>query len=350
MLRAAVVVVAVPVVAAALVLSLVLFGDDPVAAVAPSGGDGTLNASAVPEPYRAAVIAAGARCPGVSGPVLAAQIQAESGWNPTAGSPAGAQGIAQFMPGTWKTWGKDYSGDGVVDALDPTDAIGSQADMMCALFAKVTADLAAGVLKGDPLQLSLSSYNAGLGAVEAAHGIPPFTETQRYVQRILAAIPTYSTTPQATITDASASAGGGPAVSADGSSRVPMAGSGRLDISTLCKIPWAGTTQVLRCDAEQALEKLDAAYKAQVGTDLPISAAYRDYATQVVLKAQKGRIAATPGTSNHGWGLAVDFGHVDFAWLAANAAAYGWQHPSWARPGGALPEAWHWEFVGTPKN
>jgi Transglycosylase SLT domain/D-alanyl-D-alanine carboxypeptidase len=328
-------------------LVLMVGGAGGAGAAVPSGGAGILNASAVPEAYRGAVIAAGARCPGVSGPVLAAQIQAESGWAPSAGSPAGASGIAQFMPATWQSWGKDYSGDGVADVLNPTDAIGSQADFMCYLRGWVDAKLAAGVLKGDPLQLTLAAYNAGPGAVELAGGIPSFAETQQYVQRILSFIPTYTTTPQITGAPGGTSgAGGGPAVSADGTSRVPMAGSGRLDISTLCRIPWAGATQVLRCDAEQSLEVLNAAYRAQFGVDLGISSAYRDYATQIVLKAQKGRIAATPGTSNHGWGLAVDFGAVDYAWLAANSRTYGWDHPSWARPGGALPEAWHWEFVG----
>ena len=69
------------------------------------------------------------------------------------------------------------------------------------------------------------------------------------------------------------------------------------------------------------------------------------------LKASKGGLAATPGKSNHGWGLAVDIsnlggeGSAKHAWLRANAPAYGWDHPSWARSGGSKPEAWHWEYV-----
>jgi hypothetical protein len=62
--------------------------------------------------------------------------------------------------------------------------------------------------------------------------------------------------------------------------------------------------------------------------------------------------AAVPGTSVHGWGRAVDFeddgGELTFAsagyqWLAAHAGTYGFEHPSWAEPGGSAPEPWHWE-------
>jgi len=342
--------VALPVVGAALVLSLILFGDDtPATATVPSGGAGTLNTAAVPQAYRGALVAASTRCAGVSGPVLAAQLAAESGWNPAASSPAGAQGIAQFMPATWATWGTDYSGDGVANIGDPVDAIGSQADFMCHLRDQVDAQLAAGRISGDALQLTLAAYNAGLGNVTQAGGIPAFTETQLYIQRILAAIPTYTTTPTTTGT------GGGPAISADGTYRKPTDGSGHLDTSNLCQIGWAGPTQVLRCDAQQALASLDAAFKAQFGTDLTISSAYRDYATQVVLKATKGALAATPGESNHGWGLAVDLsglgpeGSPKHAWMRANAPTYGWSHPTWARIGGTNPEAWHWEFIGSPE-
>lgn len=348
-MKGAAALVAVPALAATLALSLIVFGDEtPAAAVVPSGGAGVLNTSAVPEAYRAALVAASSRCAGVSGPVLAAQLAAESGWNPAASSPAGARGIAQFMAATWATWGTDYSGDGVANIGDPADAIGSQADFMCHLREKVDAQLAAGVVTGDALQLTLAAYNAGLGNVTKAGGLPAFTETQLYVQRILASIPTYTTTPATT------GAGGGPAISADGTYRRPTDGSGRLDTSNLCQIAWAGPTQVLRCDAEQGLASLNAAFTAQFGTDLTISSAYRDYATQVVLKATKGALAATPGESNHGWGLAVDLsglgpeGSTQHAWLRANAPTYGWSHPSWARIGGSSPEAWHWEFTGSP--
>lgn len=317
-------------------------GGDP-----PSGGSGVLNAAAVPEAYRAALIAADDRCEGISAPVLAAQIEAESAWNAAAVSFAGAAGPAQFMPGTWASWGQDYSGDGIADVHDPADAVGSQASFMCSLYDQVGRALEAGTVRGDRLQLTLAAYNAGFGNVTKYAGVPPFPETQRYVERILAAIPRYTS-----LVPGAVDAGGGPAVSADGTFRVPTSGSGRLDPSNLCQIPWAKTGLVLRCDAAQSLAELNTAYATQFGGDLGISSAYRDYASQVATKATKGGLAAAPGTSNHGWGLAVDLasmsaGSRQYVWLRANAPGYGWDHPTWARAGGSKPEAWHWEFVGT---
>ena len=58
-----------------------------------------------------------------------------------------------------------------------------------------------------------------------------------------------------------------------------------------------------------------------------------------------------PGTSNHGWGQAVDlsggiqsFGSAEFTWMQANAGKYGWKPPEWAQAGGSKPEPWHWEY------
>ena len=316
------------------------------AGVAPSGGSGKLMAKQIPAKYRAFIEAAAERCDGVSAPLLAAQIAQESAWNPTAQSPVGAQGLAQFMPGTWTSWGKDYDGDGTASPLQPADAIGSQADYMCYLHSWVADLLDAGALEGDPLKLTLAAYNAGPGTVEAVGGIPAITETQTYIDRILAGISRYSDNA------GTYDAGGGPAVSPDGTSREPMAGSGKLDPSNLCQIPWAAEGQVLRCDATDALKELNKAYRAKFGDDLGITDAYRDYATQVYLKATKGYLAAKPGTSNHGWGLALDLdglgaeGSTRHAWLRENGPRYGWDHPSWARIGGSKPEAWHWEYVG----
>ena len=99
--------------------------------------------------------------------LLAAQLYAESGFNPFARSPAGAQGIAQFMPGTARSYG-------LHDPFDPVAAIDSQAHMMSDLlrrFGKVS--------------LALAAYNAGPGAVARHGGIPPYAETRAYVTRIL---------------------------------------------------------------------------------------------------------------------------------------------------------------------
>lgn len=311
---------------------------------------GSLNEAAVPPEYLAAVKEAGTRCPpDLSAPVIAAQIEAESNWNATASSPAGAQGISQFMPGTWAEWGKDYSGDDVADVFNPIDAIGSQADYMCSLIDLMKERLGTGVIQGDLLDLVLASYNAGPQTVLNSGGVPDIEETREYVQRIISLLPKYTLGQGVINSDQD-----GPPVSADGTFRQPQDGSGRLDPATLCQIPWAAQGKVLRCDANARLVPLNASFRAKFGKDLRISDAYRDYAAQVRVKNDKGDLAATPGRSNHGWGLAVDIsglesqGTAEYLWLRTNAPVFGWSHPSWAREGGSGPiEVWHWEYVGT---
>lgn len=177
------------VVGAALILPLVLVG-----AV---GGQqralqtvttGTLNTALVPSQYVGLVQQAGSMCPEESAPLIAAQIQTESAWNPAAVSPAGAQGIAQFMPGTWATWGKDYNHDGSANPFDPADAIPSQAALMCALFRDVNSAMGTGRIKrGSAKENALAAYNAGLGNVLSSAGFPTgIGETDAYVPRILA--------------------------------------------------------------------------------------------------------------------------------------------------------------------
>jgi transglycosylase-like protein with SLT domain/D-alanyl-D-alanine carboxypeptidase-like protein len=100
--------------------------------------------------------------------LLAAQLYAESGFNPFAHSPAGAQGIAQFMPGTAQAYGLD-------DPYDPAAAIDAQAHLMSDLLKRF----------GGKLSLALAGYNAGAGAVERYGGVPPYAETRAYVAKIL---------------------------------------------------------------------------------------------------------------------------------------------------------------------
>ncbi|MFG1626264.1 lytic transglycosylase domain-containing protein [Kribbella sp. NPDC049227] len=78
-----------------------------------------LKIGTVPAAYQELVVAAGEVCPGVSAPLIAAQIEQESGWNPNATSPVGAQGLSQFMPGTWAELGRDANGNGVNSPFDP---------------------------------------------------------------------------------------------------------------------------------------------------------------------------------------------------------------------------------------
>ncbi len=136
-------------------------------------------ANRVPEEYRTLIVSAAATCDGLPAPVLAAQLAQESGWDPRAVSPAGAQGIAQFMPTTWKAHGIDGNGDGRADVWDPADAIPSAARLNCLLLDEV------GSVPGDRLTLMLAAYNAGPTSVRRAGGVPDFPETRGYVTAVL---------------------------------------------------------------------------------------------------------------------------------------------------------------------
>jgi soluble lytic murein transglycosylase-like protein len=137
-----------------------------VEAAAEAEGDPLGGALAVPAPY-AALVAAAARREGVPEGLLAAQLQVESGFDPGAVSPAGAQGIAQFMPGTARSLGLD-------DPFDAAKAIDAQAHLMRDLLRRLGS-----------VPFALAAYNAGPGAVGACGCVPAFPETQAYVTRIL---------------------------------------------------------------------------------------------------------------------------------------------------------------------
>ncbi len=139
-------------------------------------GGGELAAGSVPAEFDPWIRKAGSICPGIRPPVLSSQLHAENQFRHGANaptSPSGALGPAQFMPGTWATWGKDYDGDGKVDPNSIGDAVMAQGHFMCALNNQVNAALTAGTVTGDPVELSLAAYNAGFGAVQSHRGIPP---------------------------------------------------------------------------------------------------------------------------------------------------------------------------------
>jgi cell wall-associated NlpC family hydrolase len=128
--------------------------------------------------------------------------------------------------------------------------------------------------------------------------------------------------------------------------------NGLIPPSALCEI--GVSSHRLRCDAAAAWKAMAAAFAADTGSRLCITDSYRTYAAQVKLYGQKPALAAVPGTSNHGWGLAVDlcggierFGTAQFTWMTANAGRYGWVHPQWADPGNGREEPWHWEYAAT---
>lgn len=133
----------------------------------------------VPAEYAPLIREAAARCPQIPVEIFAAQIASESSWNSEAVSSAGAQGIAQFMPGTWKGFGVDGDGDGKRSVWNPADALHSAARLNC-----INRKLVKGI-PGNRLQNTLAAYNAGHGAVIKYQGVPPFPETENYVEKIL---------------------------------------------------------------------------------------------------------------------------------------------------------------------
>uniref|UniRef100_UPI00165E720E M15 family metallopeptidase n=1 Tax=Actinotalea sp. JY-7885 TaxID=2758576 RepID=UPI00165E720E len=129
--------------------------------------------------------------------------------------------------------------------------------------------------------------------------------------------------------------------------------NGEIPAEALCA-PAFAADELLRCDAAEALERLNEAYRAEHGHDLSVVSSYRSYGMQVATRRSRGGLAATPGTSNHGRAVAVDFGnfgrlgsfsHPDYLWMKEHGPAFGWHHPSIMEPGGGGPqEPWHWEY------
>ncbi|GAA4009756.1 transglycosylase TgdA [Allokutzneria multivorans] len=140
------------------------------------------NEDAVPAWAREPLRAAAAICPEITANLLAAQDEAESNWNPLArNANSGAIGLAQFMPETWKQFGRDGDGDGRADPRNGADAIISQAHYMCHLvrWVKDTDGLA-----GEVIDLALAAYNAGPGNVKKYGTVPPYQETRTYITKI----------------------------------------------------------------------------------------------------------------------------------------------------------------------
>jgi len=135
--------------------------------------------------------------------------------------------------------------------------------------------------------------------------------------------------------------------------------NGKLPPSMLTATSWGvdpkGTRYYLRSAATAALERLDAAFRAEFGHHLDLDLTYRDYATQVAMRDALGSIAAVPGTSMHGTGLALDvpelpceygYGTPQHTWLTTTGRSFGWVQPSWAAKHGSNPEYWHYEYTG----
>lgn len=167
----------------------------PAAPPATAGGD---------TQYDGLIQAAAARY-GIDPALLKGLIRAESNFDPNAGSPAGAQGLTQLMPATAASLG-------VTNVHDPAQAIDGGAKYLAAQLKTFGGDVTK----------ALAAYNAGPGAVQRYGGVPPYAETQAYVQRVqqyaagyrgdftaAASTPSYATTapPLASALSASPTAG-----------------------------------------------------------------------------------------------------------------------------------------------
>ena len=127
--------------------------------------------------------------------------------------------------------------------------------------------------------------------------------------------------------------------------------NGRIPLDQMQELTF-NSNKYLRPDAAAALERLNAAYERHFGTDIGPVDAYRDMAAQQACYDDKPGLCAKPGTSNHGWGLAVDldgggindYGTPEHDWMEAHAGRFGWLNPPWAQADGEKPEPWHWQY------
>lgn len=130
------------------------------------GADAQVSADT---PYAGLINAAATRT-GVPAELIAAVARQESGFDPSAVSSAGAQGLMQLMPAT-------ADGLGVTDSFDPAQAIDGGARLLATLLDRFGR-----------VDHALAGYNAGPGAVLRYGGIPPYPETQNYVKSVLAMV------------------------------------------------------------------------------------------------------------------------------------------------------------------
>lgn len=111
---------------------------------------------------------------GVSAALVNAVVMAESAGNPSAISTAGAQGLMQLMPGT-------SASCGISNPFDPEQNVDCGTRYLHGLLERYNNNV----------ELAVAAYNAGPGAVDQYHGVPPYAETRAYVSRVLSAYRDY---------------------------------------------------------------------------------------------------------------------------------------------------------------
>lgn len=194
-------------------------------ATTPTAATGTTLGGGTPSQYDAQITAAATKY-GLDPALLKGLIRQESNFNASARSGAGAQGLTQLMPAT-------ASSLGVTDANDPAQAIDGGAKYLKQQLDRFGGDASK----------ALAAYNAGPGAVAKYGGVPPYAETQNYVQKVLGYAAEYrgtGTTTAATTALGATSATTTPVATAPVSAASVLASagattssSGSLDYSTL---------------------------------------------------------------------------------------------------------------------
>jgi len=152
---------------AIVLLPVMVLGDTSVTAAAPRR-----SVAGIPSTYLHWYVVGGRVCSQVPWNVLAAVGEVESGHGASMGaSLAGAIGPMQFLPSTWRSWGRDANSDGTADPYSPADAIVSATHYLCFYARRLGS-----------VPLALAAYNAGPQAVDDANGVPP--QATSYVDRI----------------------------------------------------------------------------------------------------------------------------------------------------------------------
>jgi hypothetical protein len=150
----------------------------------PAGGGGA--AKPIPASYLPLVIAAGRTCPTITAARVAAQLMAASAFQPNLVGPAGAQGIAQFLPEIWS----QYAPSPTASPWDPSAAIPVLSDAMCDLVSQLSP------LGPDPYPLALAAFQWGPLTVRAAGGAKATATLQDSLRTVQNYAQAYATDPQ----------------------------------------------------------------------------------------------------------------------------------------------------------